>query len=908
MKNSTSFLQRLILVVFLGVFVWVSSNAQSGSTFRQWGEETMAQIESDFRMPNSNLYSENLEGWVAFAWPQGIALDALIANNNITQAEAHANEVHNRYWCYTNNIWGYNATADNCGDRYYDDNAWLAIALMELYEKTSNSTYLNRAREVVAFSMSGENPAGGISWHEGAELHYSICSTAPTAVANLMIYQATNIDQYRVDGSRLYDWMKSQGWGIGPGYRGYENAVQCQAAILLHQITGNTTYRDDAQHLGLAMETFYINWETHALHETGQWGGHDMTNAYVDLFHMDGDIKWLNIAAGYLKYLHDNCKDANGRYPEAWNDQSGGNPYLLYQAPVARAFLTMGTTAGGVTKDHDPVAVFQDCSYIGWSAGFGLGSYTLADMNFHGVRDNDISSVKVQPGFKVTFYENDNFQGASLVKTADQTCLVGDGWNDMATSFVVEVESPTAIVYKDCNYGGYAVHLAEGNYTLSQLQAKGIFDNDISGVVIGSGYQVQLFENDNFSGASVILTSDNSCLVNNGWNDRATSVRVSTIGSGDGNGDGLIGYYYNGMNFDNPVQTRIDSNIDFNWGLNSPLAGVNADVFTVRWRGQIQPRYSQNYTFHITSDNGRRVWINDQLIIDKWVDDWDVTYTGNITLTAGQKYDIKVEYFENNGGANCKLEWSSASQVREIVPQSQLYSEILAGDGLTGEYYNGNSFENFVLSRTDAAIDFDWGLGSPASGINVDYYSVRWTGLVVPRYSENYTFYITSDNGRRVWINGQLIIDQWVDDWGIEYTGTINLKAGFKYDIKVEYFENWGGANCKLEWSSPSQQKEIVPQSQLYSSSTMKSAQLAEPVLPIEPSSLVLYPNPVNDYLNVEMAGASALRYVIMSTSGKQVLTDVIQGDAGEINMSSLEAGIYYIRINDTAIQKIIKQ
>jgi hypothetical protein len=134
-------------------------------------------------------------------------------------------------------------------------------------------------------------------------------------------------------------------------------------------------------------------------------------------------------------------------------------------------------------------------------------------------------------------------------------------------------------------------------------------------VVIGSGYQVQLFENDNFSGASVILTSDNSCLVNNGWNDRATSVRVSTIGSGDGNGDGLIGYYYNGMNFDNPVQTRIDSNIDFNWGLNSPLAGVNADVFTVRWRGQIQPRYSQNYTFHITSDNGRRVWINDQLIM-----------------------------------------------------------------------------------------------------------------------------------------------------------------------------------------------------------------------------------------------------------------------------------------------------
>ncbi len=574
-------------MVFISISFWRPVNAQTGEMFRQWGLETLEQIESDFGVSHSDLYKENRGDAIAFAWPQGIALDALIANGKIAEAEAHANEFHNRYWCYTNNIWGYNAVVDGCGDRYYDDNAWLIIALMELYEETNDDAYLERAKEVTAFSMSGENSPGGISWHEGDELHYSICSTAPTAVGNLMIYKATNIEQYKTDGLRLYEWMKSQGWGIGPGYRGYENAVQCQAAILLYEITGNETYREDATHLGLAMETFYINAESRALHETAQWGGHDMTNAYVALYEMDGDQNWLDIAAGYLKFLHDNCKDHNGRYPEYWsNAGADGDFALLYQAPVARAYATMGSTPGGTTKDPDPVAIFERFDYEGWSAGFEIGQYTLADMNFHGVRNDDISAVKVQPGFQVTFYDDDNFQGTSHV-----------------------------------------------------------------------------------------VTSDNSELENGWWNDRVSSFIVSTFeDDGVSYGDGLLGYYYNGMDFESFVDTKVVGTIDFEWGYGSPFEGVNGDEFSVRWVGEIQPRYSETYTFHITSDNGRRVWINDQLIIDEWVDDWGVTYTGSIELEADQKYDIKIEYFEYGGGANCRFEWSSPSQALEIVPQSRLYA------------------------------------------------------------------------------------------------------------------------------------------------------------------------------------------------------------------------------------------
>jgi hypothetical protein len=93
-----------------------------------------------------------------------------------------------------------------------------------------------------------------------------------------------------------------------------------------------------------------------------------------------------------------------------------------------------------------------------------------------------------------------------------------------------------------------------------------------------------------------------------------------------------------------------------------------------------------------------------------------------------------------------------------------------------------------------------------------DDVSVRWTGQIQPEHSETYTFSMFGDNGFRLWIDGQVIIDHWVDDWDIEQVGTpIALEAGRKYDIKVEYFEHFGGAHLRLRWQSPSVPKEIVP-------------------------------------------------------------------------------------------------
>jgi hypothetical protein len=136
--------------------------------------------------------------------------------------------------------------------------------------------------------------------------------------------------------------------------------------------------------------------------------------------------------------------------------------------------------------------------------------------------------------------------------------------------------------------------------------------------------------------------------------------------------------------------------------------------------------------------------------------------------------------------------------------------------GLSADYYDNIDFTGTKVSRVDETVGFDWSSGSPAAGIEANTFSVRWTGKVEAKASETYTFYTLSDDGVRLWVNNQKIIDDWTNHGPTENSGTIALTANTQYDIKLEYFENGGGAVSKLLWSSPSQAKQIIPRSQLY--------------------------------------------------------------------------------------------
>ncbi len=140
-----------------------------------------------------------------------------------------------------------------------------------------------------------------------------------------------------------------------------------------------------------------------------------------------------------------------------------------------------------------------------------------------------------------------------------------------------------------------------------------------------------------------------------------------------GTGTGLTGTYFNSPDFTSPKVTRLDSRINFDWGLSAPDPSLNADNFTVRWDGTVLPRFDETYTFSTTSDDGVRVWVNGVQIINVWQDGGDNQGSGSIDLKAGQRYPIRVEYYEHSEGAVVHLRWSSPSTPLQLVPQSQLY-------------------------------------------------------------------------------------------------------------------------------------------------------------------------------------------------------------------------------------------
>ncbi len=182
------------------------------------------------------------------------------------------------------------------------------------------------------------------------------------------------------------------------------------------------------------------------------------------------------------------------------------------------------------------------------------------------------------------------------------------------------------------------------------------------------------------TGATVTL----AVLPGGGYTVGAAQSASAVINpAGNANGTGLTGTYFNSTSskvftYDpslftgTPALTRIDAGLDFNWNSGSPGTGVNATYFTARWQGQVQPQYSETYTFDVLADDGVKLWVNGQLLINTW------TYVStdrlaSIALQAGVKYDIQIDYFQGTGGDQMHLYWYSNSQPKQAIPSTRLY-------------------------------------------------------------------------------------------------------------------------------------------------------------------------------------------------------------------------------------------
>lgn len=239
--------------------------------------------------------------------------------------------------------------------------------------------------------------------------------------------------------------------------------------------------------------------------------------------------------------------------------------------------------------------------------------------------------------------------------------------------------------------------------------------------------------------------------------------------------------------------------------------------------------------------------------------------------TADGTYDVRLAVTGANGAAAAKK-----------------HSFVIVGNlthGLRADYYDDRAFSGELLSRIDTTVDFDWGNGAPDPGMGGDDFSVRWTGQVEPQYSQTYTFIARVDDGVRLWIDEQLVIDSWIDQPPTEHSGTIALQAGVRYDLRLEFYERGGGAVCQLSWQSPSQSRQIVPQSRLYPGIEQVTGAPAGPAL-TRPFALGQNrPNPFNPATRIgfTLPAASAVDLFVYDLRGREVarLLDGRRFDAG---------------------------
>lgn len=233
-----------------------------------------------------------------------------------------------------------------------------------------------------------------------------------------------------------------------------------------------------------------------------------------------------------------------------------------------------------------------------------------------------------------------------------------------------------------------------------------------------------------------------------------------------------------------PALSRYDDAIHFGWGDGRPAPGLPSDNFSVRW---VRDEWfaGGTYRFKILSDDGVRVWVGEQLVVDEWRERWAEPLDVDRYIPVGT-YRVRVEYYDHTGEATISVAWD----------------RLVGGATWRGEYFRNRELEGRpALVRDDGAIDFDWGNGSPDPSLPADNFSVRWT-RTLGFTAGAYRFLTSTDDGVRVWVDGALVVDAWADQkLPNTHTGEVRLAAG-QHTIVVEYYEHGGEARAHAWWQS----------------------------------------------------------------------------------------------------------
>ena len=312
--------------------------------------------------------------------------------------------------------------------------------------------------------------------------------------------------------------------------------------------------------------------------------------------------------------------------------------------------------------------------------------------------------------------------------------------------------------------------------------------------------------------------------------------------------------------FSELVFVKDEESINYHWGRDGPSETLK-DYFGVNWTGQLKVEESGEYTFYLTSDDGSWLWIDGKLVIDNGGLHAAKTVSAKVYLSKGV-HEIRVKMFEWGGDAVCILEWEGKNVTRQIIPKiKQISKYILTVEdsvsfplhfpavstihvvithipsstiifkkditvrtsskaflkGLKAYYYTDEFWSKLANVTVEERIWYadstsgwqsdipDW--PKPIIG-KTDSFSVKWVGYLYVPGEGDYIFYLTSDDGSWLYIDGQLVINNGGLHGPKEESATVHLTKGY-HQIEVKMFEHYGGAVIRLEWEKKQTQTPV---------------------------------------------------------------------------------------------------
>jgi len=342
-----------------------------------WGAESLAQIRRSFYMPKGGYFAEEIgKGQTrhpAWLWDASVQLSALTAaarsdpDMYLPALRAYAKALRT----YRTENHGLPGLDVNPGpkkpDRYYDDNAWIVLSLLEAYNLTHDLADLKLATDAFNFVMSGKDDSlgGGIYWHEDRKDRKHACSCGPAMLDALEFYKIKHDDEDLAIAKSLYAWtqkhledsdglvfdsIRVSDGSIARAKFSYNSATQMRAGAMLYEITKDQAYLKEAERIAAASEKKWVDSESGIFIGNGKFG-HKLMEGFLEVYNADHNPHWLGLCTRCAITLHSH-RAPNGWYPRDWQE-SPPQPIdpvrLIDQSSAARAFWLVaayGTSFG----------------------------------------------------------------------------------------------------------------------------------------------------------------------------------------------------------------------------------------------------------------------------------------------------------------------------------------------------------------------------------------------------------------------------------------------------------------------------------------------------------------------------------------------------------------------------------